>query len=137
MKNKKKLRIIGIAVLLLVVIAAVFAVAYHFRPVFNVDFSDESIVVEASRAKADASETGNINVAEGETVEIKADLRADDIIRVELFPASDKIVAQPVFWGDFSSASGSSFTLPAGEYFVRITAQKGATGSLRVNVSAQ
>ena len=136
MKNKK-LKIIGIAVAALMVIAAVCAVAYHFRPVFEVGFFDDSIIVEARRAAADACETGNITVAEGQMVEIKADLRAEDTVRVELFPADDKEMTEPVFWGDFSAGSGSSFTLSAGEYAVRITAQKGATGSLTLNINAK
>lgn len=136
MKNKK-LKIIGISVAALIVIAAVIAIAYHFRPVFEVSFFDDSIIVEASRAAADACETGNIKVAEGQVVEIKADLRAEDTVRVELFPADDKDMTQYVFWGDFSSANRSSFTLSAGEYIVRITAQKGATGSLTLDVTAQ
>ena len=97
MKNKK-LKIIGIAVAALMVIAAVCAVAYHFRPVFEVGFFDDSIIVEARRAAADACESGNITVAEGQMVEIKADLRAEDTIRVELFPADDKEMTEPVFW---------------------------------------
>ena len=62
---------------------------------------------------------------------------AEDTVRVELFPADDKKMTEPVFWGDFSAGSGSSFTLPAGEYAVRITAQKGATGSLTLNINAK
>ena len=68
---------------------------------------------------------------------IEADLRAEETVRVELFPADDKDMTQPVFWGDFSFRDGSSYTLPAGEYAVRITAQKGSTGRLMLNVTAK
>ena len=137
MKNNRKIKIIGIVVSALIVLAAVFAAVHHFRPVFEVSFFDSYVAVEARRAAADASETGSITVAEGQTVEIKADLRPEDTVRVEVFPAEMKDMTQPVFWGDFSYAGGSSFTLPAGEYAVRITARKGATGSLTLEVTSK
>lgn len=110
---------------------------------FGAEFvSEKKITISASNASGeDSVMNGTLVVADGETVELSADLTKGSI-RVEIFavPEDQSIEEIPEFEGDpilkadLANTDGSSATVPAGEYMVKATCLEKATGTVLIEV---
>ena len=108
-------------------LASLAACGKHSLSVVN---ADGRITVEAENADTEA-DAGRVAVAEGQALEISAEL-SEGGIRVQIFPGDSDDLGEPLMWGDFVLRDQSRFTLPAGEYLVHVAASEGATGKLTI-----
>lgn len=97
---------------------------------FGVESIDGVTRVSAQNAGEGSSATGYVLVETGQMLEIQADLRENSVMRVELVPLEGD--AQAVCAEEIRASGTQSFTVPAGEYTLLVSAQKGTTGSMTI-----
>lgn len=129
MKSKKVL--IGIVVAVIAVIVAAIALSNRPSSVFGVE-SDENghLHVTAQNAGADASAMGYVTIEEGQMLRVRANLTDNSSISIEVFP--ENVIGEAVLEKTFTAIDAGQFELSAGTYAVRVTAGKGADGTMDI-----
>ena len=135
--NIVSLLYMGYVVAVAAVLAVVLTLLNHSRPAFAVQqLAPDRIVVETKNASANASGMVRITLAENQELQIKANLTGESAVRVDVFPADADGEAKPVTWGKFVRTDRLTASLAAGDYAVRATAEKGATGEVTISASS-
>jgi len=119
---------------LVVAAAAVLICAVVFSnrgsSMFSVENKEDGTVSVTAQAAGEGSGgIGYVTLKDGQTLNVRANLTDNSAIRVEVLPASATDVLRDE---TFTAVDFSAFALPAGDYVVRVTAQKGATGSMTI-----
>ena len=132
---KNKVTLIGgiIAIILIIVIVIV---------IFNRDTStfvlenkeDGSINITAKNAGENSGGVGEITIEEGQKLEVKANLEKEAAINVQVKLSNTNDNEEYVLNESFKQTEENEFELLSGSYNVFVTAEKGATGNMTINV---
>ena len=131
MKNKKVI----LCTIVVIVVAALIAVIY-FNPtssIFSVENGENgNIVVTAQKSGKDASGMGYITLHDGQKLEVRSNLTDNSSIKIEVLPKNIDATTKVLMEETFTAVDAREFELPSGDYTIRITAEKGATGSMDI-----
>lgn len=131
MKNKKVI-ICSVAV---IVITIIIAIIYFNQTssIFSVENDDNgNIVVTAQKSGKNASGIGYVTLQDGQKLEVRSNLTDGSSIKIEVLPKNIDATTKVLFEETFTSIDTREFEIPSGEYTIRITAKKGATGSMDI-----
>lgn len=130
---KKKLLVTGLIVVVLAVIAIAVAISNHRSSIFTVENNDDgTIEVTAQNAAQDASGVGYITLEEGQMLMVRTTLTDHSTVGIEVLPAETDATTKTLLNEEFTAVDARHFEMPAGRYTIRITARKGATGSISI-----
>lgn len=132
MKNKKIL--VGIIVFIIAV-CVVIGIMFFFikNSTFVVKNNDDgSVTVTAENASANSGGIGYITLKEEQKLEVKTDLK-NSSIKIEILSSNEDSIKDVIKEERFTKTDIRTFELPAGDYNIRITAEKDATGSMTIN----
>ena len=128
--------------IVLVLILSMLAFAACSTSEFSLEGSDEKkMTVSAKNGEKDSvAAVGGLVVGEGEMVVVTADL-TEGSIRVEVMEAEETgeeeapdLSGEVIFTANLESTDSSSAEMNAGEYMVRATCLKQATGTVTIEV---
>lgn len=128
-------KILLIISLIVVVIAAIGITVWinHTSSVFNVENNEDgSIAVLAQRAAKNASGVGYITIEEGQELEVRSNLTDNSSIKIEVLPKNIDAITKVLMEEIFTAIDARKFELPSGDYTIRITVEKNATGSMEI-----
>ena len=124
--------------ILIVIIIAVILIIINFKQTsstFSVENNDNGIIiVTAQKSGKNASGIGYITMKETQKLEVKANLKDKSSIKIEVFPKSEDTNQKILIEETFTSIETREFDLPSGDYTIRITTKKSATGSMEIKV---
>ena len=131
MKCKKAILCTILVILLAVIIAIIYI--NQTSSIFSVE-NDENgnIVVTAQKAGRKASGIGYIKLQEEQKLEVRTNLTDNSLIRIEVLPKNIDAITKVLMEETFTFIDVREFELPSGDYTIRITAGKGATGSMDI-----
>lgn len=134
MKNKKALIII-IAVAVIAALAIIgYSVFSRTSSVFSVENNEDgTISVMAQNAGKNSGGLGYITLEEGQKLSVRTNLTDNSSIKIEVLPAEIDATTKVLFEETFTAIDARQFEMPAGDYTIRITAEKGATGSMDIS----
>lgn len=127
---KNKLILIGsiVAIILVVIIIAIFI---HNRSTFAIETKEDgSINIIAKNASENSGGMGEVTIQEGKKLEVKANLEKDPSIKMKITKSETEVVLEE----NFKQTDEREFELPSGSYNIFITAEKGVTGNMTINV---
>ena len=131
----KNMRIvfIGIGVLLAAAAAAAVIMSNQTSSFFAVENNDDgSISVAAQKAAEEAGGMGYITISEGQELYVRSNLTDNSTVRIEVLPRQTDATTKVLLEESFTGIDVRYFELPEGEYIVRITAKKGAEGTMDI-----
>ena len=138
-KNKKRTRLIvwcSIVAAVLVICGAIIYAATRPSSYFIVDNGDDGVItVTAQNAAKGSSGIGYITIAEGQEMEVRTNLTDNSSITIEVLPANVDATTKVLMEETFTAINADFYELPAGDYTIRITAKKGATGDMTIKAS--
>ncbi len=130
---KKKIAIICAVVVIIVM--AISAIIYFNQTssIFSVENKEDgSIAVTAQKSGESASGMGYITLEEGQKLEVRTNLTDKSSIKIEVLPKNIDATTKVLMEEKFTSVDAREFELPSGEYSIRITAKKNATGTMDI-----
>ena len=133
--KRKNMRIvlIGIGVLLAAAAAAAVIMSNQTSSFFAVENNDDgSISVAAQKAAEEAGGMGYITISEGRELYVRSNLTDNSTVRIEVLPRQTDATTKVLLEESFTGIDVRYFELPEGEYIVRITAKKGAEGTMDI-----
>lgn len=140
-KNKKRTRLIvwcSIVAAVLVICGAIIYAATRPSSYFIVDNGDDGVItVTAQNAAKGSSGIGYITIAEGQEMEVRTNLTDNSSITIEVLPANVDATTKVLMEETFTAINADFYELPAGDYTIRITAKKGATGDMTIKASGE
>lgn len=131
MKNKKVI----LCTIVVIVVAALIAVIYFNQTssIFSVENGENgNIVVTAQKSGKDVSGMGYITLHDGQKLEVRSNLTDNSSIKIEVLPKNIDATTKVLMEETFTAVDAREFELPSGDYTIRITAEKGATGSMDI-----
>lgn len=131
MKNKKVI----LCTIAVIVVVALIAVIYFNQTssIFSVENGENgNIVVTAQKSGKDASGMGYITLHDGQKLEVRSNLTDNSSIKIEVLPKNIDATTKVLMEETFTAIDAREFELPSGDYTIRITAEKGATGSMDI-----
>ena len=138
-KNKKRTRLIvwcSIIAAVLVICGAIIYAATRPSSYFIVDNGDDGVItVTAQNAAKSSGGIGYITIAEGQEMEVRTNLTDNSSITIEVLPANVDATTKVLMEETFTAVNADFYELPAGDYTIRITAKKGATGDMTIKAS--
>ena len=140
-KNKKRTRLIvwcSIIAAVLVICGAIIYAATRPSSYFIVDNGDDGVItVTAQNAAKSSGGIGYITIAEGQEMEVRTNLTDNSSITIEVLPANMDATTKVLMEETFTAINADFYELPAGDYTIRITAKKGATGDMTIKASGE
>ena len=140
-KNKKRTRLIvwcSIIAAVLVICGAIIYAATRPSSYFIVDNGDDGVItVTAQNAAKSSGGIGYITIAEGQEMEVRTNLTDNSSITIEVLPANVDAITKVLMEETFTAINADFYELPAGDYTIRITAKKGATGDMTIKASGE
>ena len=140
-KNKKRTRLIvwcSIIAAVLVICGAIIYAATRPSSYFIVDNGDDGVItVTAQNAAKSSGGIGYITIAEGQEMEVRTNLTDNSSITIEVLPANMDATTKVLMEETFTAVNADFYELPAGDYTIRITAKKGATGDMTIKASGE
>ena len=140
-KNKKRTRLIvwcSIVAAVLVICGAIIYAATRPSSYFIVDNGDDGVItVTAQNAAKGSSGIGYITIAEGQEMEVRTNLTDNSSITIEVLPDNMDATTKVLMEETFTAVNADFYELPAGDYTIRITAKKGATGDMTIKASGE
>ena len=138
-KNKKRTRLVvwcSIVAAVLVICGAIIYAATRPSSYFIVDNGDDGVItVTAQNAAKSSGGIGYITIAEGQEMEVRTNLTDNSSITIEVLPANMDATTKVLMEETFTAVNADFYELPAGDYTIRITAKKGATGDMTIKAS--
>lgn len=138
-KNKKRTRLIvwcSIIAAVLVICGAIIYAATRPSSYFIVDNGDDGVItVTAQNAAKSSGGIGYITIAEGQEMEVRTNLTDNSSITIEVLPDNMDATTKVLMEETFTAVNADFYELPAGDYTIRITAKKGATGDMTIKAS--
>lgn len=132
MSKEKKLMIGSGVVVLVLIIAIILFFALRKVSTIKIDNKENnSVVVSANNASSNSGGVGYVTLNDGQKINIEADLKNDKTIKIEI---SKNKTDKTLVTKEFKKDETKEYKLSQGEYAIHITAQKGATGKLKINV---
>lgn len=131
---KSKLILVGIiiAIILVVIVIAFFN---HSSSTFTLENKEDgSIIITAKNASNNSGGVGEVTIQEEQKLEVKANLKKNVPIKVKVILSGTEDNAETVLDESFKQTEEREFNLPSGSYNIFVTAEKGATGSMIINV---
>ena len=92
---------------------------------------DGMVTVTAENAEEKSGGLGYVTVEDGQKLEVKAELTGDSGIQIEVLLEED--AEEALLEETITGSDTYEFAMPAGEYIVRIAAEKGASGSMTID----
>lgn len=92
---------------------------------------NNSVIVSANNASSNSGGVGYVTLSDGQKINIEANLKNDKTIKIEI---SKNKTDKTLVTKEFKKEETKEYKLSQGEYAIHITAQKGATGKLKINV---
>ena len=140
-KNKKRTRLIvwcSIIAAVLVICGAIIYAATRPSSYFIVDNGDDGVItVTAQNAAKSSGGIGYITIAEGQEMEVRTNLTDNSSITIEVLPDNMDATTKVLMEETFTAVNADFYELPAGDYTIRITAKKGATGDMTIKASGE
>ena len=131
MKNKKVILCVAVAI----VIAAIGVLLYFNQTssVFSVENDEKgNIIVTAQRSGKGSSGMGYITIEDEQKFEVRSNLKDKSSIKIEVLPRNVDATTKVLMEETFTSIDAREFELPSGDYTIRVTAKKGATGTMDI-----
>ncbi len=128
----------NILIIILLVVAILIAICFfirtnHTSSIFNViNNEDGSIAINAQKAGKNASGIGYITIEEGQKLEVRSNLNDNSSIKIEVLPKNIDATTKVLMEEIFTAIDAREFELPSGDYTIRITVEKNATGSMDI-----
>ena len=128
----------NILIIILLVVAILIAICFFIRTnhtscIFNViNNEDGSIAINAQKAGKNASGIGYITIEEGQKLEVRSNLNDNSSIKIEVLPKNIDATTKVLMEEIFTAIDAREFELPSGDYTIRITVEKNATGSMDI-----
>ena len=131
MKNKKIILCIAVVVIIAVIGALIYL--NQTSSVFSVENDKKgNITVTAQKSGAYASGVGYITLEDEQKLEVRTNLTDNSSIKIEVLPRNVDATSKVLMEETFTSIDAHEFELPSGDYTIRITAKKGATGTMDI-----
>ncbi|MBR3511634.1 MAG: hypothetical protein IKN74_01575 [Clostridia bacterium] len=129
---------VKICICLVIIAAIICGLMFYFRSssIFGVENdANGNITVVAQKAGKDASGMGYVTIQEGQKLEVRSNLTDGSSIKIEVLPKNIDATTKVLFEETFTAVDAREFELPAGEYSIRITAEKNATGTMDIKAT--
>ena len=131
MKNKK---FIYIGILIAAVIAIALILSNRTSSFFRVDNNDDNTIsITAQKAAAESGGVGYITIAEGQDLCVRANMTDGSTVKIELLPREVDATTKVLMEENITGIDAQYFELPAGDYTIRFTAEKGAEGTMDIS----
>ena len=131
MKSTKTIFCILFVVILTIIISIIYF--NQTSSIFSVENDKNgNIVVTAQRSGKNASGMGYITLQNEQKLEVRSNLTDNSSIKIEVLPKNIDATTKVIVEETFTSVDVQEFELPSGDYTIRITAEKGATGSMDI-----
>ena len=125
--------ILCVAVVMIVAVIGVLLYFNQTSSVFSVKNDEKgNIVVTAKKSGKDASGMGYITLKDGQKLEVKSNLTDNSSIKIEVLPRNVDATTKVLMEKTFTSIDAREFELPSGDYTIRVTAEKNATGTMNI-----
>ena len=124
-----------LCVAVVMIIAVIGALLYFNQTssVFSVENDEKgNIVVTAQNSGAYASGMGYITLENEQKLEVRSNLKDKSSIKIEVLPRNVDATTKVLMEETFTSIDAREFELPSGDYTIRVTAKKGATGTMDI-----
>ena len=135
MKNKKVAIGIVVATVAIIIVAVIISIVLISNTKSTIAVKtneDGSISVTAEKASENSGGVGYITLTEGQKLEVTTNL-TDGSINIEAVPSNEDATEENTVKGNFAKTDTQEYEIPAGEYTVRVTAEKDTTGSMTIN----
>lgn len=131
---KNKLILSGIIIAFIVVAIVIIIFNYSGSSFILENKEDGSIIITAKNASENSGGLGEVNLQEGQKLEVKANLEKNSSIKIKVMTANADSRAETVLDESFKQTEEREFELPSGDYNVFVTSEKGVTGNMTINV---
>lgn len=130
---KNKMVILCVAIVIIIAIIGILMYFNQTSSVFSVENDEKgNIVVTAQKSGKDASGIGYITLEDEQKLEVRSNLTDKSSIKIEVLPKNVDATTRVLMEETFTSIDAREFELPSGDYTIRITAKKGATGTMDI-----
>lgn len=132
---KNKVILIGSIIAIVLIIVIVVVALNHGTSTFVLENKEDgSINITAENAGENSGGVGEVDIQEGQKLEVKSNLEKEASINVKVKPFNTDNNSEAVLDENFKQTEESEFELPSGNYNVFVTAEKGAKGNMTINV---
>ncbi len=130
MKNKKTIIILAVIVVVAVALIAFFAINRKSSYFTVENNEDGTISVSAQKAAENSGGVGYITIAKDQKLGVRSNLTDKSTIKIEVFPGETDATTKALMEESFTAIDSRLFEMPEGDYSIRITAEKGAEGTM-------
>ena len=131
---KSKVILVGIIIAIIVGVILIVVFNQNTSTFLLENKEDGSFAITAKNASEGSGGAGEIIIQEGQKLEIKANLEKKPSIKVKAITRYTEDGEETVFDESFKQTDEREFDLPSGSYNIFVTAEKGATGNMTINV---
>ena len=132
--NTKNKKFIYIGILIAAVIAIAAILSNQTSSFFRVDNNDDNTIsITAQKAAAESGGVGYITIAEGQELYVRANMTDGSTVKIELLPREVDATTKVLMEENITGIDAQYFELPAGDYTIRFTAEKGAEGTMDIS----
>ena len=132
--NIKKQLSVGIITAIIVGVILIVVFNYSSSTFLLENKEDGSFTITAKNAGENSGGVGEITLQEGQKLEVKANLKKESSIKVKATTHDTDNNEETAFDESFKQTEEREFELPSGSYNIFVTAEKGATGNMTINV---
>ena len=120
-----------------ILIAAMIAIALYWNnqtsSFFRVENKDDSTIeVSAQKAGAESGGMGYITIAEGQQLSVRSNMADGSTVKIEVLPRVTDATTKVLMEENITGIDAQHFELPEGQYVIRLTAEKGAEGTMDI-----
>ena len=128
---KRVILIIAIVIVIIAILSII--ILKNTSAIFIVESKDDGcILVTAKKADEKSSGIGCITLKEGQKLEVRSNLKDNDSIKIEVLPDSIDSITTILKEETFKGIDVRELELKAGDYIIRISAGKNATGTVDI-----
>ena len=121
----------GVVVFVLIIAIILFFALWKVSTIKIDNKENNSVLVSANNASSNSGGVGYVTLNDGQKINIEANLKNDKTIKIEI---SKNKTDKTLVTKEFKKDETKEYKQSQGEYAIHITAQKGATGKLKINV---
>ena len=128
---KKVLLIIAIVIITIAIVSII--ILKNTSAIFIVESKDDgSVFVTAKKADENSSGIGCITLKDGQKLEVKSNLKDNNSIKIEVLPDSIESTSTILKEETIKGLDVREIELKSGDYIIRISAGKNATGTVDI-----
>ncbi len=132
---KRSYIIVGVIITVIIVAIIATFIFINGKSTFDLKSNEDgSISITTKNAGEGSGGVGEVTLQEGQKLEIIAELEKENSINVKVISLNSEDNKETVLDEVFKQNEEREFELSSGNYRVIVTAEKGATGSMNINV---